>query len=154
MDLVGTCPMTEWSEWLEEGDCAGDPDSGQTYWWNTRDWTAKKARQGARLYVVAHGRLRGFAIVRSVIYLEGGDIAIVRAGSAVPVTLPDPVPGFRGLKARWWKREDEIPFPDWKTAGVTTEEQRRELAAQKRARERAEREAAKEAARQYAPTLF
>jgi len=37
MDLVGTCPKTLWKEWLEEGDCAGEPPSGYSYCWNTRD---------------------------------------------------------------------------------------------------------------------
>lgn len=26
--------------------------------------------------------------------------------------------GFQGWRRRWWQRENEIPFPDWKTKGV------------------------------------
>lgn len=30
-------------------------------------------------------------------------------------TIPAPVTGFRGWRYRWWSRDDEIPFPDWRT---------------------------------------
>ena len=142
--------MTEWEEWLEEGDCAGTPNTGDQYWWYTRSRDVHKARIGARFYVVAHGRLRGYAHVQSVLHLEGGYSAIVRTGAAVAVTIPERIRGFRGLQERWWKRENEIPFPDWRTEGVTTEEQRRERAAQKQY----DRKSAAAGERPTPPTLF
>lgn len=115
MDLVGTCPKTFWKEWLEEGDCAGEPSTGFSYCWNTRDRKARLVRPGDRFYVVAHDRLRGYApVVRVEFDPTDGWYCIVRAGGAIPVTLMDPIPGFRGLRKRWWNREDEHPFPDWR----------------------------------------
>ncbi len=41
--------------------------------------------------------------------------------SDVVVTVPkkfgleEPIKGFRGFRYRWWKREDEQPFPEWRT---------------------------------------
>ena len=36
MDLVGTCPKWFWNDWLQEGDLAGEPESGREYGWRTR----------------------------------------------------------------------------------------------------------------------
>lgn len=114
-DLVGTCPKTEWEEWLREGDCAGDPVSGQTYYWVTRSPLAGQVAVGDRFYVVAHGRLRGWAPIVCV-YDDGhGAYSIIRKGGAVSCTIPEEIPGFRGLRYRWWDQEDEIPFPRWRT---------------------------------------
>ena len=114
MDLVGTCPKTFWEEWLEEGDCAGSPETGDLYGWFTMSRLVRKTEPTARFYVVAHGRLRGYSSV-----VEVGrcwdEFEILRRGNAVAVTIPEPIPGFRGLRKRWWDRSDEIPFPDWKT---------------------------------------
>lgn len=41
--------------------------------------------------------------------------AIVRKGGAVACTIDEPIPGFRGLRKRWWDRAIERPFPEWKT---------------------------------------
>lgn len=118
MDLVGTCPKAFWEEWLGEGSCAGGKDSGDEYGWYTRSRSAELIKPGDRFYVVAHGKLRGWAPVTKVVfdpgYPEGGWI-ICRRGGAVACTIPQPIPGFRGLRKRWWERETEIPFPDWKT---------------------------------------
>jgi hypothetical protein len=40
---------------------------------------------------------------------------LVRHG-AVAVTIPERIHGFRGYRQRWWPREAEQPFPDWRTA--------------------------------------
>ena len=113
VDLVGTCPKGFWHEWIAEGDAAGEPESGQEWGWFTGHSYKSLIRPGDRFYVVAHGRLRGYSIVTGI---WGG--AIVRKGNAVACTIPEIIPGFRGLQKRWWPRESEIAFPDWKTAGV------------------------------------
>ena len=62
-DLVGTCPMGKWEDWIAEGDAAGEPDTGKEWAWYTfhpLDW---KIEVGDRFYIVAHGRLRGYAPV-------------------------------------------------------------------------------------------
>lgn len=131
-DLVGTCPKDFWLDWIAEGDAAGDPETGEEWGWYTRHSYARFGRPGDRFYVVAHGRLRGYApitrIVKPgeelVIPKAGGppviceSYIICRRGGAVAVTLPTPIKGFRGIEKRWWDRSEEIPFPDWKTAGV------------------------------------
>jgi hypothetical protein len=40
--------------------------------------------------------------------------AICRRGGAVACTLAAPIPGFRGLRVRWWGRDEEQPFPEWR----------------------------------------
>lgn len=123
-DLVGTCPKDFWEQWLEEG---GLPDEGGDtlrYHWYTSHHLAKSARRGDRFYIVAHGKLRGYAPIVEVESYERPDLpadmqpdfkfGIVRQSGAVACTIPTLIPGFRGLRLRWWKREEEIPFPDWK----------------------------------------
>ena len=117
VDLVGTCPKDFWLEWIAEGDAAGLPESGEEWGWYTRDRLARTTRAGDRFYVVAHGLLRGWAPVVRV-HDVGDSFIICRKGNAVACTIADPIPGFRGLRTRWWPRFDEQPFPDWQTAGV------------------------------------
>jgi hypothetical protein len=118
-DLVGTCPKGFWREWIAEGDPAGKPWSGEEYGWWTGHSLIRLIRPGERFYVVAHGLLRGYAPVTAVRLSAGGaGGCICRRGDAVAVTITQPIPGFRGLRARWWEREAERPFPDWRTAGV------------------------------------
>lgn len=52
---------------------------------------------------------------------------MTRQGGAVAVTIKEPIPGFRGLRVRWWPREAEHPFPDWKTAGIVVAARARAL---------------------------
>lgn len=108
-DLVGTCPKDFWQEWIAEGDAAGERDTGQEYGWYTKHSFKQLIRPGDRFYVVAHGKLRGWA---PVVRVDGG--CIVRAGGAVACTIPQPIPGFRGLRKRWWDRQEEVPFPTWR----------------------------------------
>jgi hypothetical protein len=117
VDLVGICPKGDWLGWLDEGDLAGAAWSGAEYGWYTRDKRARQAKPGDRFYIVAFGRLRGYAPVVRVAD-HGDSFVIIRAGDAVACTLADPVPGFRGLRRRWWKREAETPFPEWRAAGA------------------------------------
>ena len=112
MDLVGTCPKTQWLEWLEEGDLAGEEPSGWHYEWQTRSPLAKAISPGDRFYVVAHNRLRGYAEVIRVDHYHR-EWAIVRGGDAIACTVPYQIPGFRGLRRRWWKRSEEHPFDEW-----------------------------------------
>lgn len=114
-DLVGTCPKHFWREWIAEGDPAGSPWSGEEWGWYTRDPLAATIEPGERFYVVAHGRLRGWAPVTKVERSAGGEWIICRRGDAVACTLAGiVVPGFRGLRRRWWPREDEVAFQDWR----------------------------------------
>ena len=113
-DLVGTCPKDFWEDWIAEGDAAGEPETGEDWHWYTRDPTALTIKPGERFYVVAHGKLRGWAPVVRVENDGRGAYAIVRRGGAVAMTISKPIPGFRGLRRRWWNYEDEHPFENWK----------------------------------------
>lgn len=110
VDLVGTCPKNFWEEWIDEGDAAGDPVSGAEWWWVTRHQYRFLIKPGDRFYVVAHGKLRGYAPVTKY---ECN--AIMRKGGAVACTIDEAIPGFRGLRIRWWDRSAERPFPEWRT---------------------------------------
>jgi hypothetical protein len=114
-DLVGTCPKDFWKEWISEGDAAGSPESGEEWGWYTGDRKAASILPGDRFYVVAHGKLRGWAPVTRIEKCPDGSFVICRRGNAVACTITEPIPGFRGLRIRWWRREDEKPFPDWRT---------------------------------------
>jgi hypothetical protein len=115
MDLVGTCPKSFWLEWIAEGDAAGDPETGEEWGWWTEHSLIAKIGPGDRFYVVAHGKLRGWSPVTRVhrpMMREAG--AICRRGNGVACTIPESITGFRGLRVRWWPREIEVPFPDWR----------------------------------------
>lgn len=116
VDLVGTCPKDFWLEWIAEGDAAGDPETGEEWGWYTEHSYKTLIRPGDRFYVVSHGRLRGYAPVTSAPGHNGGPIG--RKGGAIACTISEPIPGFRGLRKRWWSHADELPFPDWKSAGL------------------------------------
>ena len=108
MDVVVTVPKGQWEAWLEEGDLPSDEWSGEE--WEFRiGGPCPKIEPGERVYVVAHGRLRGYA---PLIYLS--DFGLVRGGGAVAVTIDEEIRGFRGWRYRWWPREAERPFPDWR----------------------------------------
>jgi len=113
-DLVGTCPKDFWEEWIAEGDAVGEPETGEEWSWYTKHSLAVAIRPGDRFYVVAHGKLRGWAPVTRVGNLGHEGYEICRRGGAVACTVPLVIPGFRGLRIRWWLRENEIPFPDWR----------------------------------------
>lgn len=119
VDLVGTCPKDFWLEWIAEGDAAGDLETGEEWGWYTHHSLIRKINPGDRFYVVAHGWLRGWAPVTAIGRNTLGDpVYIGRRGGAVACTIDEVIPGFRGLRERWWAREAEVPFPEWKTWGV------------------------------------
>jgi hypothetical protein len=110
-DVVVTVPKARWNEWLAEGDLPGQAE------WACFFCAASEFTPGARCYVVAHGRLRGFAPLVRIDHFDGG-FAFIRRGGAEPCTIARPIPGFRGWRYRSWNRDEEIAFPDWMTAGV------------------------------------
>lgn len=133
-DVVVTVPKRLWGEWLDEGDLAYADDSMRpATWCGAFEYGFNVGPRppaispGERVYVVAHGRLRGWA-PHSYIAVppeperrfggRPGSFALVRHGAAVACTIPDPIRGFQGYRYRWWDRSVEIPFPDWRTAGV------------------------------------
>jgi hypothetical protein len=131
MDVVVTVPKRLWSMWLEEGDLAYS--SGEAAIWERNmeygfnlSGGVPKIAPGERVYIVAHGLLRGYAPLVAVEHTtrfggRPGGFALVRRGNAVAVTLRGPastVRGFQGWRYRWWDRDQEMTFPDWKTRGV------------------------------------
>lgn len=112
-DLVVTCPKTFWRQWIAEGDAAGDPPSGEEWAWFLGG-RKPPIQKGDRLYVVAHGKLRGYAPVTRLVETNQG-WAICREAGAVAVTVHFSIPGFRGWRYVWWRRDQEHAFPDWRT---------------------------------------
>jgi hypothetical protein len=128
MDVVVTVPQDRWAEWLEEGDHAGLQQPG--IWTKDHEYGYCFGRgshepnisEGERVYVVAHRRLRGYApLVRiDPAYLYGGvpgGFALVRRNDARAVTIPGEIRGFQNWRYRWWSREEETLFPEWREAG-------------------------------------
>lgn len=127
VDVVVTVPMRQWDAWVAEGDLPGEEAEYESHFWV---WGIGQGycKPGERVYIVAHGRLRGYApLVRQeqMCKLNPRMGCLVREGNAQAVTIDEEIRGFQGVKARWWDRSQEIPFPEWKTAGV------RELAPQR-----------------------
>lgn len=132
-DVVVTVPKRLWAGWLSEGDLAyadesqhpagwcGDYEYGFTF---SPGVAVPKIEWDERVYIVAHGRLRGWAPLTKITTAperfggRPGGFALVRRGQAVACTIAEPVRGFQGWRYRWWDRAAEIPFPDWRTAGV------------------------------------
>lgn len=125
-DVVVTVPKSKWAEWLEEGDLAYEDDSGHpTGWAGEYQYgfvvpSRPRIKPGELVYVVAHGRLRGYA---PLVFEPSTDVqrfgyekgwALVRMGGAVAVTIPVEIQGFQGFRYRWWRRDMEVPFPDWR----------------------------------------
>jgi hypothetical protein len=118
MDLVVTVPKDFWFEWIDEGDPAGKTLPSGIEWGFWLGSQRPPIEPGDRLYVVAWNMVRGFAPVTRVAQ-NNGRWVICREGGAVACTVPElQVPGFRGWRKRWWEREREQPFEDWRYAGV------------------------------------
>lgn len=115
-DLVVTVPKNLWADWIYEGDAVDEPETGEE-WGFFLGPSKPPIEPGERLYVVAHGLLRGYAPVTRVAKY-GRRWAICRRGGAVAVTIPEDIKGFRGHRRRWWPREAERPFPIWSFARV------------------------------------
>lgn len=122
-DIVVTVPKGLWQEWLAEGDLPGDPPKFRSHFWIAKQ-SLPECVPGDRVYIVAHGRLRGYAPlvgVEASCKLRPERACLMREGGAVAVTIPEPIRGFMGWRERWWKREDEVAFPEWKTEDVPKE---------------------------------
>ena len=126
MDVVCTVPKPLWRTLLEEGDLPGEPFTGREYHF-FGGGHVPRITLGERVYIVAHGRLRGYApllrveragVQRPAWWWYRASWALVRAGCAVACTLPTPIRGFRGYRYRFWERVEEMPFPAWQTEGV------------------------------------
>lgn len=115
-DLVVTVPKAMWEDWIAEGDLPGEPLSGyESHFWLS-PFRDPRIEPGERVYIVAHGRLRGFAPLRRielVCELNPDRMCLVRDGDAEAVTITEPIRGFQGWRYRWWDRAAERPFPDW-----------------------------------------
>lgn len=129
-DVVITIPKQLWAGWLEEGALPGEPDDGRLFYAQVHN--APRITPGGRVYVVAHGRLRGYAPLVSLDdtipaccdldetmeqwreeHVDGRHFYLVRAAGAVALTIDEEIRGFQGWRYRWWDRADERPFPDW-----------------------------------------
>jgi hypothetical protein len=113
-DVVVTVPKRLWAEWLIEGDLPGELPTGGEYAFYLGG-PEPFIRPGERVYIVAHGKLRGYAPLVRIDHGPNGGFALIRAGGAVACTHPEPMRGFRGWRYRWWPLDDERPFPDWRT---------------------------------------
>lgn len=117
-DVVVTVPMRMWEEWIAEGDLPGEPESDYVSHFWIQQMNFPSIREGERVYIVAHGKLRGYApLTGKEVFCRMNDrkSCLQRRGGAVAVTIPEPIRGFQGWRYRWWERADEIPFPDWQT---------------------------------------
>jgi hypothetical protein len=130
MDIVVTLPKSfGLRRWIEEGDPAGEEWSGTQWGWFMGGHPPKKIQPGERVYVVYSGHLIGYAPLVKIDYdpygyregpygkeLDALDLgfALVREGGAVAVTIDQHIRGFQGFRYRWWNRDEERPFPDWK----------------------------------------
>lgn len=113
-DVVVTVPKDLWIRWIDEGDAVGEPYTGEE-WGFFLAGGLPDIIPGERVYVVAHGRLRGYAPLTR---LSRDPPALCRRGGAVSLTIPEAIQGFRGWRYRWWECDAEQPFPSWRTSGV------------------------------------
>lgn len=121
-DVVVTVPKALWNDWILEGDAAGLPESGEE-WGFYAGGQKPRISPGERVYVVAHGLLRGYAALTTLQFTPaggrgGGQVVFGRKGGAQAVTIDRPIRGFQGWRYRFWDQSAELPFPLWKTKGV------------------------------------
>jgi hypothetical protein len=115
-DVVVTVPKGQWQDWIAEGDLPGEVAQYDSHFWIGKRMPYIEI--GERVYIVAHGKLRGYApLVRKewACRLRPPSGCLLRQGGAVAVTIAEPIKGFQGFRYRWWRRENESPFPDWRT---------------------------------------
>ncbi len=117
-DVVVTVPKHLWQMWIEEGDLPGEPWNGEFEWDFYLSGYPPSITPGERVYVVAHGRLRGYAPLVRIDHGDKYHFSLVRRNDAVAVTIPEPIRGFRGWKYTWWDRSQETPFPNWREVAV------------------------------------
>ena len=110
-DVCVTVPKGMWESWLSEGDLPGFAETGGEYAFYLGG-PMPNIEPGERVYIVAHGKLRGYAPLIRIMRTASG-YALIRGGGAVACTIPGKTTGFRGWRYRWWNREDEVAFPTW-----------------------------------------
>lgn len=116
-DVVVTVPKGQWEEWIAEGDLPGEEAQYDSHFWIAGSGVAPSCYPGDRVYIVAHGKLRGYAPLyrlETPCRLAPNRGCLLRRGGAVAVTIPTPIRGFQGWRYRWWDRADESAFPDWR----------------------------------------
>lgn len=137
-DVCVTVPKAIWYDWIDEGTLPGDAWGGEEYHF-FGSGPIPTIEPGERVYIVAHGRLRGYApLVRVDVrnrnllttipegpthrlpewWWPSASWGLVRQGGAVAVTIPTPIRGFQGWRYRFWERSEEVPFPEWMDEGV------------------------------------
>lgn len=119
MDVCVTVPRGLWAAWVAEGDLPGQEPEYESHFW--AQGPIPSMEPGDRVYVVAFGRLRGYAPLVAVeqrCALRPPMGCLVRRAGAVAVTIDRPIRGFRGWRYVDWSRADERPFPDWRTEGL------------------------------------
>jgi hypothetical protein len=118
-DVVVTVPKRLWLDWIDEGDAAGDPPTGEE-WGFFMGGSLPNIKPGERVYIVSHGRLRGYSPLTMVVRTERG-YALCREAGACAVTIVEQIMGFRGWRVPWWDRNAEVAFPCWRTEGVVAQ---------------------------------
>ena len=116
MDVTVTVPKILWEEWLAEGDLPDETAQYQSHFW--LGGPLPRIDPGERVYIVAHGKLRGYAPLVAVerrCSLRPAVGCLLREGGAVAVTIDEPIRGFQGFRYRFWDTALELPFPDWQT---------------------------------------
>lgn len=113
-DVMVTVPKARWAEWIAEGDLPGEQ-------WEGDEWAfyvgriAPDMQRGDRVYIVAHGKLRGWSVLERIERDRyDGTFSLIRRGDAHACTIARPIVGFRGWKYRDWERAEEVPFPEWR----------------------------------------
>ena len=119
-DIVVTVPAKLWFSWLCEGDLPGDPLEEREEWAFYTTTPPRSAFPGQRIYVVAHGFLRGYS---DLVATKGK--AFIRSGPGVACTLfengaPKPMRGFQGWRYATWEREEvrEWEGEEWASYGL------------------------------------
>lgn len=114
-DVVVTLPKSfGLDRWMAEGDRPGDPWTGAYYAFTVSQ--APTIEPGERVYVVHDGRLIGYAplvearVRPSPRNLSRAATELIRGGGAVACTIDEHIPGFRGYRYRFWKRDQEKPL--------------------------------------------
>ena len=113
-DVVVTCPKWFWKDWIAEGDAVGEPPTGEE-WIFFLSGSKPNIKPGERVYIVAHGLIRGYS---PLIRWSDNPPGLIRGANAVATTILENVRGFQGFRYRWWDYSVEHPFPDWKTCNV------------------------------------
>lgn len=112
-DLVVTIQANKFEAWIEEGDLPGQIWSGNYSWFRLGKNRPVKSCPGDRVYVICRKKLIGYSPLYGIKNVDGVNY-LVRRGEAIAVTIDQEIKGFQGFRYRWWNRNDEEPFPDWK----------------------------------------